>query len=464
MEEIRDLELGEPIAPEAQSPVHSSEQSHRPAQQGNKGPEDDDDEMLIDVGSAQTHDALAQPVTGGDAGKTKDAQVASNAVSELKDLLNMDEELLQMGMFGGGMESFLGTAPGGEPPGGEAARDARDNLEDEWGNFSSFMQDSTEGDKEASAVSSDWEKEFTDGGGSHAHITADQLLMSLEPGRAQPPPSTSAQSTFGGDGVPVRPDTVVTSPGGSKPRATVESESPSTSAPPITTSQVQLAPPTTTSHVPPAQTLLAVDVLTPAAEVSPPGALQELLGIDLSTAGSSTLPPPLVPMAAVPSQSVVPQSTAPTGLTPMGMAPVGTFPLVMTPVATPPMGTTGLLNMSTSTGVWSLGSPRPVGHLPPPSLGSLYAARPTGTAGALQPMGIGMGGAFRPMGMAGSVQPLGPAPLLGTGALPLQPAPMVTKPSLPTTAAGPKQKEPKGNTTAWMNVFAHLDPLVNEKA
>ena len=497
IEEIRDLELGEPMASDPQSPVHPPAQSHRPALQGSRGAAEEDDEMLLDVGSAQTPSG-APSLPGGDVGvvKAKDTPPPQAVVDELKDLLKMDDELLMLG----GMEDLTG----GEPPrGGDGA--GRGGEEDEWGNFSSFMQDSTE-----ESISSDWEKEFAvgvGGTGPQTDTTADELLMSLEQWQQpQPPPTMGAQSIIrpsaSNSGVESsKMDASAILPGEGKPSSVVFS-SPTKSKPTDgTTAPLQTQPPLPTES---AHTLLEVEGPLPRPPAgSEPNTLQELLGIDLSLTGSSsTLPPPMLPYSGTTPLSATlvrttPQSVAPVNTAPLNVVPLGTAPQSQTPHADTASlnGTLNLASLSTAplsmaslNAAWSMGSPRPADAHPPPNIGG--SAVPVGAVGPFQPVGVlgpfhpmgtvgpfqpvGMGGSIRPAGMTGPVWPGGvsgpPPPLhstpMGTGTLlPFQPALTHAKPLSSAGAAGPKHKEgSKGNTTAWMSVFAHLDPLVNEKA
>ena len=501
VEEIRDLELGEPMASESEPPAHASEQQHRQIQQGNNakrdGEEDDDDEMLIDVGSAQTQDSTPAQPGGGGASKAKDTaplQAASSAVSELKDLLKMDDELLQMGMFGG-MEDLLGGTSGGESSSGrEPSKDTGSSVEDEWGTFSSFMHDSTE-----VSVPSDWEKEFTDGGsGSHAADQPAQAPLTTGPQftPAQAPSTTGPQSTIssiGDSSVPLKADNLAASTGDS-----LTVGSPARSKPVGTSVTPTAATPTQSQG----GTLLEVEAPAPHEVSTGPAALQDLFGIDLSlTCSPSILPPPLVPTGLPPSlpfQGMAPLSTAPLNRAPLvaawsmgpphpsnqaGLLPpsnqAGLLPPFnpagpsnqagLLPPFNPagPSNQAGLLPPANQAGL--LPPSNPAGLLPPSNMGSLYMMRPMqpmGTEGTFQPTGVGLGGPLRPMGVTGPMWPvgtLGAAPLLPTGTLP----PASTPPRGPPPSTGdPKQKEPKpkGSATAWMNVFAHLDPLVNEKA
>ena len=518
VEEIRDLELAEPFASEPLSPVHPPDQSHRLALQGSDGggTEEEDDEMLLDVGSAQTSSrAPARPGGGGDTGvvKTKDSPPAQGVVDELMDLLKMDDDLLMLG----GMEDLAG----GETPG--SGDDGGRGGEDEWGNFSSFMRDSTE-----VSVSSDWEKEFA-GAGPQTQATTDELLMSSEVWQQlQPPPTAGAQPVIpptSDSGVPSSKTDISLPAGGRKPSSAVSS-SVTSKAIDGTMAFLQTQPPPPHPPHPPTESthmLLEVGEPIPPSQAGPePTSLQELLGINLSLTPS--LPPPMMPsLGNATILSATPVRTAPQNVVPVNAAPLNVVPsgtavpaplnvtLDMTSLGAAP------LSMASLKAAWSTGVPSPADAHPPPTIGgSPYTVKtagpfqPMGTAGPFQPMGttgpfqpmgtagpfqpVGTTGPFQPVGTAGPFQPVGttgpfqsvvmggsvgmtgPVWLMGVsgpphlpsvpmGALPILSASRHAKAATSAAAVGPKQKEgSKGNTTAWMSVFAHLDPLVNEKA
>ena len=465
VEEIHHLESEEGfeqgiISPELGSEVsapssYSAEESTSPT-----ADDEDDDEPLIDIGESgpsavaqqggEASEGDPERKTGemnllGDLGDFVPRSQGPSAADELSDLLQLGLSTDQLGLS----TDLLGSQPADDE------KSPADQLFDDWNSFSAFMPATQPSSDPPASGASDWEKEFRQTGPSPELLTdieglEMQKLQRQDGGTVEEKirnlsmdkPSVPSSGVLApGDGLPT------TEPQQDGNEATLPSSRPTEAGgldgllgpPPsgggqagslenLMTPDAAIEPMTSTGAAT-SKTALFDDIMS-LTLASPPGKEVPPGKEGVATTGLESLDATLFQLqSSLPASQVLPVATSASS-TPSLQAPLIPSPNTATQQQQPITGPT----MRPMTGPASLPTFRsPLltsqGPILPPLPMQMWAGQAPGRQ-------LGSGAALNG---AGTAQPGG-------------------RPASKGNRQGDKKE------TGWMNVFAHLDPLVNEKA